>query len=345
VATLQGQRFQKYQKHSAPAEDFNPWAWAQPQLSGGLANMNPGSAGRIVFRRLGRAGRIELRLEVAACRGHVVRRAFTLIELLVVIAIIALLVSILLPALKAARDQGRETVCRSNIRQLAIGMNSYTMDWNGHLPGNVFDRHCDWLGTANMPGEPSDPEQAYCNMDYAPQGGTLFPYVGQQEKAYFCPAHEHFTEDYSTNVKRYSYTAPLVLTGAPASLIRRTMYENPPKGSILYWHRANASIHIPVLIEEDTRYWLEYVRDGGWSNDDSISDRHRGRGHLGFVDGHVEARPFALKPTRFTAWRMYFELYDGRVVSAGHYLDPKDPTGQGYVRMGFLQFRAPGQSW
>ena len=60
------------------------------------------------------------------------RRGFTLIELLVVVAIIALLISILLPSLRAAREQGKRTVCASNQHQLLIAAISYTTesdDW------------------------------------------------------------------------------------------------------------------------------------------------------------------------------------------------------------------------
>ncbi len=54
------------------------------------------------------------------------KRAFTLIELLVVVGIIALLLAISATGLRYAREMGRETVCRSNLRQLAIILNTYT---------------------------------------------------------------------------------------------------------------------------------------------------------------------------------------------------------------------------
>ena len=53
------------------------------------------------------------------------RTAFTLIELLVVVAIISLLVSVLLPALRAAREQAKAAGCLSNLRQLSHGWHMY----------------------------------------------------------------------------------------------------------------------------------------------------------------------------------------------------------------------------
>jgi prepilin-type N-terminal cleavage/methylation domain-containing protein len=60
--------------------------------------------------------------------------AFTLIELLVVIAIIALLLSIVLPALKKVKDQAKLTICGSNQRQLVFGLTSYAINNDDKLP-------------------------------------------------------------------------------------------------------------------------------------------------------------------------------------------------------------------
>lgn len=81
-------------------------------------------------------------------------RAFTLIELLVVVAIIALLISILLPSLKAARRQARATVCLSNLRGLEQAHWVYMTQWNGYFVnvglahgGSSLNEGVAWINT------------------------------------------------------------------------------------------------------------------------------------------------------------------------------------------------------
>lgn len=95
------------------------------------------------------------------------KRAFTLIELLVVIAIIALLLSVLLPALKMAKQQAQTVICRSNLRQWHMIFKMYTQDHN-----DFFNEG--WYG-------PSDPDKSIWWLRCARE------YYGNVDKIRCCP--------------------------------------------------------------------------------------------------------------------------------------------------------------
>ncbi len=90
------------------------------------------------------------------------RRAFTLIELLVVIAIIALLMSILMPALSRVKQQARTIGCRANLRQWGMFFSMFTQDNNGYFQAGVGDEHTNHWFNALRPLYKNDKKIRCC---------------------------------------------------------------------------------------------------------------------------------------------------------------------------------------
>ncbi len=119
---------------------------ASHSLCPGLLPIAPAAAGRWGGQRAARA-------------------AFTLIELLVCIGVIALLVSLLLPALAAARQAGRAGVCLSNLRHTALICAAYANDYRGYGPaiGQPYTEIPNWalVVQASSGREGSTPAEMY----------------------------------------------------------------------------------------------------------------------------------------------------------------------------------------
>src|SRR3954469_12559054 len=123
------------------------------------------------------------------------RRGFTLVELLVVIGIIALLVSILLPALNKAREDAKRVRCLSNQRQLVMAWQMYASENKGKLVGSNTPPYT----AAGPDGRGWWAWAAAGNSLDCLSNGRLWPYTKNYE-VYKCPNDRvMYTHTYSIN--------------------------------------------------------------------------------------------------------------------------------------------------
>ncbi len=223
------------------------------------------------------------------------RSAFTLIELLVVVAIIGLLMAVLLPNLRAAREQSRAAVCGSNLRQIALANDLYANENRYcYCPGAADFMATNlhrWHGTRDRPSRPFDGRR-----------GPLVAYLGPEGDIRACPSMEsNLPEDdprrFEKNCGGYGYNLAFVgrqlekhssgfyrvktdRAGAPADSIEH------PAQTIMFTDSAFLDGDLIEYSFAEPRFFPTF----GNRADPTIHFRHNEWANVIWCDGHVDRR-------------------------------------------------------
>jgi len=227
------------------------------------------------------------RLRPASPQRRAARRfAFTLIELLVVIAIIAVLASLLLPALVRAKTAAQTTACLNNLKQLQLCWHLYTHDFEDVLPPNNFVYVADSTNTPTPLLDSSSWCPGNTRQDATTKNierGLLFPY-NTSTAIYHCPTDRSTIEDANgvklgaLRTRSYNMSISIHCDDAPSFASYNDIIQPTPSELFVFIDvNEDDIIDSTFGIEPDTDFWI-----------DLPSDRHNQGANLSFADGHAE---------------------------------------------------------